>query len=234
MQIKTLASGSSGNAYWVSDGTTSLLLECGIPIKQIRKGVDYGLSYFAGCLVSHSHDDHCHAAKDIIDTGVPLYASVETWAGLPQGSPYQNMVAPGHLYTIGTWIVQPFAVEHDVPGALGFVCDTVDERLVYLTDTAYCRFKFPRTTHWMIEANYDIELVRKNIGAGIVEQGARGRLVSTHMSIQTCKELLLANDLSMTKEVHLLHLSSRNADSASFKRTIQEATGCPTYIAGED
>lgn len=231
MQIHSIASGSSGNAYIVDDGHSKLLIEAGLPIRQLRKGCDYGLSYVAGCLVSHSHDDHAHAAKDIIDTGVPLYASVETLAGLPKGGPYQIPVEPGGLYTIGTWIVQPFAVEHDVPGALGFVCDTVDERLVYLTDTAYCRFKFPRTTHWMIEANYDIELVRKNIGAGIVEQGARGRLVSTHMSIQTCKELLLANDLSMTKEVHLLHLSSRNADAADFKRTIQEATGLPVFIA---
>ena len=35
MEIKTLASGSTGNAYLVGDGTTTLLLECGISMRAV-------------------------------------------------------------------------------------------------------------------------------------------------------------------------------------------------------
>ena len=53
--IKTLASGSTGNAYHISDGSTSLLIECGIPIAKIKQGLNYRLSGVDGCLISHQH-----------------------------------------------------------------------------------------------------------------------------------------------------------------------------------
>lgn len=37
MEIKTLASGSTGNAYLVGDGTTTLLLECGISMRELMR-----------------------------------------------------------------------------------------------------------------------------------------------------------------------------------------------------
>ena len=53
--IKTLASGSTGNAYHISDGRTSLLIEAGIPIIKIKQGLKYRLSGVDGCLISHQH-----------------------------------------------------------------------------------------------------------------------------------------------------------------------------------
>jgi len=55
MEIKVLASGSSGNAYFVSDGKTPLLLEAGIPFKEIQRGLNFRLQELVGCLISHEH-----------------------------------------------------------------------------------------------------------------------------------------------------------------------------------
>lgn len=55
LDIKILASGSSGNCCYISDSKTSLLLDCGIPINQIKKGCDFKLHEIHACLVSHGH-----------------------------------------------------------------------------------------------------------------------------------------------------------------------------------
>lgn len=44
MQIQVISSGSKGNCYRISDGSTSLLLDCGIPLKQIQIALDFKLS----------------------------------------------------------------------------------------------------------------------------------------------------------------------------------------------
>jgi len=53
--IKALASGSTGNCYFVSDYNTTIMIECGISINQIKKGCGFKLHGVQACLVSHEH-----------------------------------------------------------------------------------------------------------------------------------------------------------------------------------
>lgn len=55
IDIKTLASGSSGNCYIIDDGSTKLMIECGLPINQIKKKGGFCVHEMSGCLISHEH-----------------------------------------------------------------------------------------------------------------------------------------------------------------------------------
>jgi len=55
MEIKTIATGSTGNAYKISSADTSILIEAGIPIRKIQGGLNFGLSEIEFCLISHAH-----------------------------------------------------------------------------------------------------------------------------------------------------------------------------------
>ena len=57
MKLIPLASSSHGNAYLVEDGTTCLLIECGVSWKKLQKLTGFGVSGIAGCLISHEHKD---------------------------------------------------------------------------------------------------------------------------------------------------------------------------------
>lgn len=55
MRIDVYASGSKGNCYRVSDGKESVLIDAGIPLKQIIAASGFSTGGICGCLISHSH-----------------------------------------------------------------------------------------------------------------------------------------------------------------------------------
>ena len=55
MNIKFLASGSTGNCYIVNDGNSTIVIDAGIPFKKIQVGVGFNTSQIDGVLISHEH-----------------------------------------------------------------------------------------------------------------------------------------------------------------------------------
>ncbi|MTW85602.1 MBL fold metallo-hydrolase [Virgibacillus dakarensis] len=232
INIKTLASGSKGNCYHITDGSTPLLLECGIPFKSIRQALNFKTSNLAGVLVTHEHKDHCAGLKDVTRAGINCYMSSGTVEATGYIHHRIKTVQAKQQFEIGTWRILPFDVQHDVSEPYGFLLQNkVGEKLLFATDTYYIRYRFPRLTHLLIECNYSMAILNENIASGRVHKGMKKRLIRSHFSLENVKEFLKANDLSNVQEIHLLHLSDSNSDEASFKREIQELTGKVVYIA---
>jgi len=56
MYLKCLGSSSAGNCYLLtSDSRETLILDCGIPIKEIKKGLDWNVRGITGVIISHTH-----------------------------------------------------------------------------------------------------------------------------------------------------------------------------------
>jgi len=231
MNILTLASGSSGNCYRVSDGKTPLLIECGIRFPEIRRKVGFKLSQIVGCLISHEHGDHCKAIKDILKAGIDCYMSPGTAKETGIQHHRINTAKPLQQFRIGTWTILPFPAEHDAAEPCGFLLASGPEKLLYLTDSFYCRYRFKGLTHIMLECNYAADILAENIRAGVVSREQKNRILRSHFSLENIKEFLRANDLRRVQEIHLLHLSRDNSDAARFKREIEAFTGKPTIVS---
>jgi phosphoribosyl 1,2-cyclic phosphodiesterase len=231
MDIHVLASSSRGNCYRVSDGSTPLLLECGISWKKIQQGCGFRTSELAGCLVSHEHGDHSKAVKDVMKAGIDCYMSQGTELSLMVSGHRVKLVLARDPFRIGTWDILPFDTEHDAADPLGFLMASGKEKVLFATDTAYLKYKFTGLTHVMIECNYDTDLLCQNADNGTIPEVVRERIRKSHFSLDTVKEFFLANDLSKVKEIYLLHLSDGNSNAEMFKREIMEITGKPTYIS---
>jgi phosphoribosyl 1,2-cyclic phosphodiesterase len=227
MEIRILGSGSSGNCYWVSDGVSPLLIECGLPVRKIREALDFKLSDLAGCLVSHEHGDHSKAARDLMKAGVDIYASAGTLdvLGLEGHRTLSLWKANGEYVevNVGSWLVTPFAAVHDAAEPLGFILDSdaTGERLFYSGDTGYISPRIAGMTDILVEANNTWEAVR----AGEAPRSLKERVVANHMSLETVKGFLAANDLSRVKVIYLLHLSDEHSDADLFRREVMEQTG---------
>lgn len=231
-----LASSSKGNCYRVTDGSSPLLLECGIPFKEIREGLSFRVSDLAGCLVSHDHGDHAKTVKDVLKAGVDVYCSAGTAQALGLEGHRLHIVQPSapkdlHPFTVGTWKVLSMRAIHDAEDPLTFLLSSGEEQLFFATDTAYVPHKMPGCSHLMLECNYDLGILKANVKAGIVDPAVKHRALHNHMSLEHVKGFLRANDLSRVREIWLLHLSDDNSDAARFKREIQALTGKVVRIA---
>lgn len=226
IDIKVLASGSKGNCYLMDNGETKLLLDAGIPFNQIQIGCDFRVSDISGCLVSHRHGDHAKAIKDLLKRGINVYGPKD----LQNINPQISVLKPLIKYNIGSFMIVPFELTHDVE-CYGYQINSIGkQKLVYITDTAYVRYTFSELTHVMIEANYDTEIIRKNTLSMDINGNLASRIIQSHMDIKTVEEFLDANDLSKLQQVYLLHLSDSNSNADKFKDRIQKKTGAEVYV----
>jgi len=232
IEFRPIASSSSGNCYHVTDGKTALLLEAGIRYKDIQRALNFRTSEIAGCLITHEHKDHCKAVADIVRAGIDVYASQGTISALGLSGHRVKTIQAKKQFVIGTWTILPFDLQHDVAEPLGFLMANQEgEKLVFITDSYYCRYRFPGLTVIAVECNFSLEILNENIVAGRVPAAMKKRLLKSHFSLENVKDFLLANDLSNVQEIWLLHLSDTNSDEEMFKREIQKLTGKPVFVA---
>ncbi|MDI9418753.1 MAG: MBL fold metallo-hydrolase [Bacillota bacterium] len=232
IEITPIASGSLGNCYRITDSRTPLLLECGIPYKEIQKKLNFRTSEIVACLISHEHQDHSKAVKDLMKVGIDCYMSQGTAEALDVSGHRLNIIKAKQQFRIGTWTILPFEAQHDAAESLGFLLANQDgEKLLYATDTYYLKYKFRGLTHILVECNYALDILKKNVAAGLVPVAAKNRVLRSHFGLENVKEFLQANDMSRVQEIWLLHLSDANSDAERFKREIQEITGTEVYIA---
>jgi len=232
IKIQTIASSSKGNCHLINDGSTQILLDCGIAFKEIQKALDFKTSGLAGILISHEHGDHAKGIKDAIKAGIDCFMTQGTADALGVNGYRVRLIQPKTQFKLGTWIVLPFNVQHDAADPVGFLlANQSGEKQLYATDTYYIRYRFNGLTHIMIEVNHSRDILEANVRSGVVPVAMKKRLLRSHMNLETAKDFLRANDLSKVQEIHLIHLSDGNSDEARFKREIQALTGKMVFVA---
>lgn len=230
IEITTIASGSTGNCYRITDGKTALMIEAGIRFREIRQAFDFKLSGVAGCLISHEHGDHAKAVRDLVKAGVDCYMSQGTAKALDLTGHRVHGVPALVTFRVGTFIILPFPVQHDAREPIGFLIQSeTGDKLLFATDTYYIRYKFTGLNYILIECNYRRDILEENIKAGLIPPALRNRITKSHFEIENVKAFLAACDLSQCREIHLIHLSHINSDQSFFISEIQKATGVPTY-----
>jgi len=96
-----------------------------------------------------------------------------------------------------------------------------------------CRYKFKDLNNIIIEANYCKNIVRRRLLEKGIHEAVRDRVIESHMSIDTCIELLKANDLTAVNNIVLIHLSDGNSNEIEFKQRVENATGKNVHVANK-
>ena len=224
LNLRVIASSSKGNAYLLKGSQTKLLIECGVSYKEIQTALGFKLN-IDGCIISHEHKDHSKAAKDLLEKGcTDVYTTKGTKEALRLNHYRLKEIAPKKQLSIGQFNILPFDIEHDAKEPVGFIIyDTVtDEKILFITDSYYCKYKFTGITSMIIECNYTDEKLKENVEAGEVDKELKDRVIRSHFSLENVKDLINANDGNIIGSVILIHMSDRNSEPHRMKREIQD------------
>ncbi len=245
IEVKCLASGSTGNSYAVDDGGSVLLLEAGIRTKKILDGYFDLLPRVAGCLITHGHNDHARSAPDLSARGINIYATAGTFLEIsernekPVRSYRAHTIAAGKPFRLASWMVTPLKAQHDAYEPVCFLLHSLaaDENLFFVTDSFYVRYKFETSAGKkiplniiMVECNYSHELICRSVSEGRIPDSMKQRIEQAHFSLENVKDFIAANDMNTVRRIYLIHISRNNGDPAQFKNEIQRLTGVPVTV----
>lgn len=226
IEVQVIASGSSGNCYRIKSGSSQLLLEAGIPIKKIKEAINWELGNIDGCLVTHEHMDHAKAADDLLREGVELFMSRGTAEALLLEDKVREVEADT-VFSIGKWTIMPLQAQHDAAEPLAWLISDGEDKLLFATDTYYLNYKFTGLTLVMLECNYSDEILKQRMLDGVISQSQARRLLRSHFSLRHACLFFSKLDLSLVRQIWLLHISGMNGNPKLFETEIKKITGKP-------
>ena len=209
--IKCLGSGSKGNCWVIDDGEEILVVDCGVPVKDVKIAIGFQISRVVGCIVSHSHIDHAKYIPQYEGCGLKVY------------KPYEAIGDIGYA-RFGNFFIQSFPLVHDVP-CFGFlVSNPKIGRILYATDTEYIKYRFKNLNYIIVEANYANDLLDDELEDTV----KRNHVLRGHMELETTKRFLKQNVDENTRAIILAHLSNENSNRDMFLSEV-ESVSSPCY-----
>ncbi len=219
MQVASLASGSSGNSYYIQCSEGAVLIDAGLSGKRIERNIlaaGGDPARVKGVIVTHDHHDHA-AGAGILQRrfGWKLWMTGGTRdaAAASLGKVVVDEIRPGVGLNAAGFAFDFFATPHDGAEPVIVAAMRNGRRCGFFTDLGHCfgglRDRLAELDFVFLESNYDPDLLRNNprYPAPLKKRiaGEHG-----HISNQECAELVLGLAGERLRRVVLAHLSQEN------------------------
>jgi len=246
LSVCVLASGSKGNAIFISDGHTSLLIDAGLSGIEIeRRLTSRGLDPKAitAILVSHEHHDHIQGVGVLSRRyKLPVYINSKTQkaADSQLGNLHEiKTFECGSTFSVHNLSIHPFSISHDAIDPCGFTVSQNGTKIGIATDlgiaTSMVKSHLKECTLLILEANHDEKMLITGPYPWPVKQRVKGR--TGHLSNAASKTLLGELQHDELKHVMLAHLSETNNTPQKAVNEVGRAlTRCKPrlYVASQD
>lgn len=217
LKVCVLASGSKGNAIYISDGQTNLLLDAGLSAREVEARLalrDLGARDLTAILISHHHSDHVRGIGPMSRRyGLPVYTLPATLQNCKLG----NLTSvcyfeKGRAFAINSLSVHAFDTPHDAVDSVGFVITAGSLKIGIATDlgiiTNVVREHLRGCNLLVLEANHDVEMLLHGPYPWYLKQRVKSR--SGHLSNEDCCEFLRDIMHDALEHVIFAHLSETN------------------------
>ncbi len=217
--VCVLASGSRGNAVYVSDGRTALLIDAGLSGVEIERRLaarNLSAKSIEAILVSHEHADHIKGVGVLARKYcLPVYITPKTARAAESKLGKVDEIrhfASGTEFSVDAFTIHPFALSHDAADPAGFTIRCNGTKIGLATDlgiaTALVKVHLRACSLLVLEANHNPDLLVNGPYPWHLKQRVGGR--SGHLSNDQSRELLREVVHEGMRHVVLGHLSQQN------------------------
>ena len=171
----SLASGSSGNCYYLGTDTYGILIDAGIGIRTIKKtlrDINVAMESIRAVFVTHDHADHIKAVGHLGEKlNIPVYTTARVHAGINKSYCMTEKLYSSVRYLekeqpmeLEDFHIESFEVPHDGTDNVGYCIEIDGKVFSFLTDLGEITptaAKYIRKANYLIlEANYDEEMLK--------------------------------------------------------------------------
>ena len=226
MKVKfiCLASGSSGNCYYLGTGTCGILIDAGIGSRTLRKALkqfELPIENIRAIFITHDHSDHIKGVGYLGDKlHIPVYATALTHAGIDRNyhtgdklsAASVRHIEKGVPIKIDCFCIECFEVPHDGTDNVGYCIETDGKVFSFLTDlgeiTPMAAQYIRKANYLVLEANYDEQMLHTGKYPAYLKRRIAGP--TGHMSNSDTANFLAENFSPHLHYIWLCHLSKDN------------------------
>ena len=242
MRFMSIASGSSGNSYYVGTDKVSLLLDAGISMKRIDSGLGkLGLSLrdIDGVLITHEHIDHVKSLGSLARKyNIPIYATYDTIDGIMTvgslGTFDYNLFKPlknDCSFVLGDMNINVHPISHDASDPVCYSFENEGHKLSVATDMGKYDESLmdflSESEAMLIEANHDIRMLE----VGPYPYPLKQRILGDkgHLCNEAAGKLIRELLHDKIKYIGLGHLSDKNNYPSLAYETVKQALADNVY-----
>ncbi len=162
-----------GNCLYVESDNTKLLIDAGVSLKKLEKGldtIDVSPSSIDGILITHEHSDHIQSLGNLSKKfNLPVFANSETFDAMPKqtdkiSTENINKFKIKQKFSINDIEITPFTIPHDAANPCGFNISCNDDKISIATDIGHMTNEILKQLEGskfvLLESNYDTEVLK--------------------------------------------------------------------------
>lgn len=217
----SINSGSNGNCYYVGSEHNGILVDVGIPCREVEKRMQrirLDIKKIRAVFVSHEHIDHVRGLATFASKyQVPVYLTQGTYHKMSDDlkKVTYRFILDENPIIIEDLLVHPFKKIHDAAAPVSFVVDYRKTKVGVITDIGHAcenvKEQFSKCHAAFLEANYDRDMLLNGRYPAHLKERIMGG--EGHISNDQALDLFLNHRGKNLSHLILSHLSEENNDS---------------------
>ena len=229
-----MASGSSGNCYYLGSEKYGILIDAGVAMRTVRKVLkehNIGMETIRAVFVTHDHADHIKAVGGFGEKlNIPVYSTRRIHEGINKSYCVSEKLGASVRYLekqqpmqLEDFRIESFEVPHDGIDNVGYFIEAGGKAFAFLTDlgeiTPVAAQYICRANYLILEANYDEEMLRMGPYPAYLKERITSR--NGHLSNTATATFLAEHFTERLRYVWLCHLSRENNHPELAYKTVE-------------